>query len=156
MICDNSSIFSKAYSDKLFIADTKEWSLSSQMTSLHDLVSRLCSSYALVEESSDIDAPDNKVIPSPTAEIVIRIIEGMVKLNSRHYEIRIYPDTDEIDELYIEVHIETPFSVSRTNISLVADKEILNEVGLYICSLKHKNVKIDVSRVKIASDGQPE
>jgi hypothetical protein len=149
-ICDNSSIFSKAYSDKLFIADTKEWALSSQMINLEDLVSQLCSSYALVVKGwTSMDSLNNNVILAPTAEIIISIVEGTIESIGKSRKMQIDVSINKrIGRLNIEAYIRTPFNGYQTDISLVSNEDVLMKVGLYLCNLKRKNVEIYTEHIK--------
>jgi hypothetical protein len=144
MICDNSSIFSKAYSDKLFIADTVKWSLSSQTTSLEDLISSLCSSYALVQ-ISDFDGLNNSIIPNPLAESIIQLIQE--EIDTFHGSAGLSIDADlsiQIDRLIINMYTID----QKTQISVVSDAENLTKIGTYLCKLRYDNVAIDVHSVK--------
>jgi hypothetical protein len=144
MVCDNSSIFSKAYSDKLFIADTVKLSLSSQTINLEDLVSGLFSSYALVE-ISDFDGPNNSIIPNPLAESIIQLIQEEIDTFDGSTGLSIDADLSiQIDRLIIDMYTTD----QKTQISVVSDAENLTRIGTYLCKLKYDNVVIDVHSVK--------
>lgn len=148
IVCNNCDIFSRGHSDKLLVTDIVKWSSGSQLITMEELISNLFSSYVLIENASDLDGFNNSVIPGPTVEGIIRIIESHMEM-FRNQRMQITADlTEKIDKVIIEMDIDNDYEKYQTCISIVSNEANLIAIGSYLCNLKYTNAEIDTESVK--------
>lgn len=112
---------------------------SSQEIKIENIISEKYHTYILNERMNHLSGFNTRVIPNPSVENVIEIVEGDIKLASEfgNSQMSIFCDaTQNFDKLIIQTHIDMDTNAFWRKLTIVASSTDLKKIGEYLFSLK--------------------